>query len=226
MVEGISSAALAYDARRDLFYSKPAWRGWTHLVCFVASLAGGVFLILTVRGAHRTGAATYAATVSGLFGASALYHRGNWRPRLRRLLQRVDHTMIFLLIAGTATPVFLVAVPGFLGRSMLAAIWALTGSAMLTHLIWMSAPEMLMGATFVALGSLGGVALPFIWIRAGVAAFVLFLAGGLVYLLGALLYHHRWPDPRPTVFGYHEVFHACVCVAAAAHYAAIALFVV
>jgi hemolysin III len=132
--------------------------------------------------------------------------------------------MIFLLIAGTATPVFLIAAHGALGLTCLIVMWMLTLAAAAAHLAWMHAPELLVGATFVSLGLLAAVALPAVWIHAGAAPGTLIVAGGLLYVTGALAYHRRWPDPSPAVFGYHEVFHACVCVAAACQYLAIALF--
>jgi hemolysin III len=222
-----SEVDFSYDARRDLVYRKPVWRGWMHLVCFEASLVVGTVMIIGAHGALRTtAAAMYAASVSGLFGASALYHRGSWSPPLMRALQRLDHAMIFFLIAGTATPVFLIVVPRPVGIVMLAVMWTLTAGGMVTHLAWMTAPEVLVGATFIGLGCLAGLALPFVWHRVGVAAFVLMLAGGVLYIAGAVLYHRRWPDPSPSVFGFHEVFHAFVSAAAAAQYVAIAVFIV
>jgi hemolysin III len=222
-----SDVDYGYDARRDLVYRKPVWRGWLHLVSFEASLVVGTAMIIAAHGALRTAAAaSYAATVSGLFGASALYHRGSWSPPLLRALQRLDHAMIFFLIAGTATPVFLLVVPRPAGLVMLTVMWTLTVIAMLTHLVWMSAPEVLVGGTYIGLGCLAGLALPYVWQRAGVAAFALMLAGGVLYIAGAVLYHRRWPDPSPSVFGFHEVFHALVSAAAAAQYVAIAVFVV
>jgi len=161
--------------------------------------------------------------VSGLFGTSALYHRGSWSPPWSVRLQRMDHLMIFFLIAGTATPAFLLAMPGPLGLTCLIVMWALVGAAAVIHLCWMSAPEALVGATFIGLGSLAGLALPQVWIKAGVVPGTLMLAGGLIYIAGALSYHRRRPDPSPAVFGFHEVLHACVCAAAACQYAAIAL---
>jgi len=222
-----SDVDYGYDARRDLIYRKPVWRGWMHLVCFEVSLVVGTVVTIGAHGALRTTAtAIYAATVSGLFGASALYHRGSWSPPVMRALQRLDHAMIFFLIAGTATPVFLVVVPRPAGLSMLGVMWTVTAVAMLTHVVWMSAPEVLVGGTYIALGCLAGLALPYVWQRAGVAAFTLMLAGGVLYIAGAVLYYRRWPDPSPSVFGFHEVFHAFVSAAAAAQYVAIAVFVV
>ena len=133
--------------------------------------------------------------------------------------------MIFFLIAGTATPAFLLTERGTFGLASLIAMWTLTLAAAAIHLAWMSAPELLVGATFVGLGWAAGLALPEVWIHAGVAPGVLMLAGGLLYTAGALCYHRRRPDPSPSVFGYHEVFHACVCAAAACQYLAIARFI-
>jgi hemolysin III len=133
--------------------------------------------------------------------------------------------MIFFLIAGTATPAFLLTERGTFGLASLIAMWTLTLAAGGIHLAWMSAPELLVGATFVGLGWAAGLALPEVWIHAGVAPGVLMLAGGLLYTAGALCYHRRRPDPSPSVFGYHEVFHACVCAAAACQYLAIARFI-
>jgi hemolysin III len=140
-------------------------------------------------------------------------------------MQRLDHAMIFFLIAGTATPIFLLTAPGALGQACLIVMWTLTLTAAVIHLAWMSAPERLVGATFVGLGCAAGLALPWVWIHVGVAPAVLILAGGLLYVAGAISYHRRWPDPYPSVFGYHEVFHVYVCAAAACQYIAIARFI-
>lgn len=217
---------LLYDARRRLQYEKPAWRGWSHLVWFEASVVVGTLLVAAAHGGTRTtAAAIYAASVSGLFGVSALYHRGNWQPRARRVVQRLDHLMIFVLIAGTATPVFLLAAPGTYGRVCLIVMWSLTLTATVLHLVWMSAPDWLVGGTFIGLGGIAGLALPQIWTHVGVAAALLVVIGGLIYVAGAVSYYRRSPDPAPTVFGYHEIFHACVCIAAACHYVVIAMLI-
>ncbi len=215
-----------YDARRGVYYAKPALRGWLHLLCFGASLLAGPLLLAGRHGAARiTAVAVYSASVSALFGISALYHRGTWTEAGRRRLQRLDHAMIFFLIAGTATPGFVLDAPGAFGLAGLIAMWALTLTAAAIHLAWMNAPELLVGGTFVGLGWAAGLSLPWVWIQAGAAAGVLMLAGGLLYTAGALSYHRRWPNPYPSVFGYHEVFHAYVCAAAACQYVAIALFI-
>lgn len=197
---------------------------------FLASLTLAPLVIASAHHERDAIPATIAATiyvtiVCGLFGTSALYHRGDWGMRASRTMQRVDHAMIFLMIAGTATPVFLLAAPGAYGVACLIGLWVFTALALGVHLARMDAPERLVGAVFVGLGLTAGLAVPPLWIHRGVAAAVLMLAGGALYLLGALVYHRRKPDPSPTLFGYHEVFHAFVCGAATCQYIAIAVFV-
>jgi hemolysin III len=216
-----------FDARRGVYYTKPVLRGWLHLVWFGASLVLGTLLLARAHGAARiTATAIYAVSVSSLFGISALYHRGTWTDAWRRRLQRLDHAMIFFFIAGTATPAFLLAVRGGFGLTGLIVIWTLTLIAAAIHMARMVLPERLVGGTFVGLGWMAGLALPWVWIHAGVAPGALMVAGGLLYTAGAISYHRRWPDPYPSVFGYHEVFHVFVCAAATCQYLAIALFIV
>jgi hemolysin III len=186
----------------------------------------GVLALTQVHGDVRiTAVAVYAVCVSAMFGVSALYHRGNWAAAWHRRLQKLDHAMIFLLIAGTATPAFLIAVHGTARIVGLTTIWALTLTGAAIHMVWMNAPERLVGGTFVGLGWVAGLAVPEVWLHSGATAGALMLAGGLLYTAGALLYHWRWPNPYPTVFGYHEFFHIYVCAAAACQYTAIALFI-
>jgi hemolysin III len=218
--------AQLYDAKRDLHYAKPLLRGWLHLTWFAFSLVIGPLTIALTHGAARIAAVgIYAASVSALFGTSAIYHCGNWTAEWRRRLQKIDHATIFSLIAGTATPAFLVAARGTYGLVGLGLTWALALVATVIHLAWMSAPELLVGVTFIGLGWVAALALPAVWMNAGVTPAVLLLAGGVLYMAGALSYHRRRPDPFPTVFGYHEVFHAYVCAAATCQYIAIAIFI-
>jgi hemolysin III len=223
---GSPAADALYDTRRDVYYTKPVLRGWLHLIWFGASLVLGTLLLAHAHGAARISAiAIYAASVSALFGISALYHRGTWTEAWRRRLQRLDHAMIFFLIAGTATPAFLLAMRGDFGLTCLIVMWSLALGAAAIHMARMVLPERLVGAAFLGLGWIGGLALPEVWIHAGVAPGALMLAGGLLYTAGAISYHRRWPDPIPSVFGYHEVFHVFVCAAAACQFIAIALLV-
>ena len=205
--------------------AKPLWRGWLHLVWFEVSLVLGTVLIIDVPAHQRGPAAIYAAAVSALFGTSALYHRCSWRAPVHRLMQRLDHAMIFLLIAGTATPVFATLVHGRAQLALLATVWTVTGVALFTHMVWMNAPELVVGSTYVGLGCFGTVALPAVWHRAGVSACVLFAVGGACYIAGAVMYHRRRPDPSPAIFGFHEVFHAFVCAGATLHYVVIACLI-
>ncbi len=215
-----------YDARRGVYYTKPVLRGWLHLIWFGASLVLGTLLLVRAHGSARiTAIAIYAASVSALFGISALYHRGNWTDAWRQRLQRLDHAMIFFLIAGTATPAFLLAMRGAFRLTCLIVMWSLTLTAAAIHMARMRAPEVVVGATFLGLGWVAGLALPGVWIHAGAAPGALMLAGGLLYTTGAISYHRRRPDPYPSVFGYHEVFHAYVCAAATCQFIAIALFI-
>ncbi|HEX7269991.1 MAG TPA: hemolysin III family protein [Streptosporangiaceae bacterium] len=220
------AAEAFYDARRDVYYTKPALRGWLHLLWFEVSLVFGTLLLARAHGATRIAAsAIYVASVCGMFGISALYHCGSWSAAWRQRLQRLDHAMIFFLIAGTATPAFLLAVRGALGLVCLIVMWALTVTAAAVRMARMSTPELAAGAMFAGLGWLAGLALPWVWAHTGVASAVLILAGGLLYTAGALSYHRRWPDPIPSVFGYHEVFHGFVCAAATCQFVAIAVFI-
>src|SRR5690242_8720295 len=215
-----------YDARRGVYYTKPVLRGWLHLIWFGASLVLGTLLLARIHGSARISAiAIYTASVSALFGISALYHCGNWTDAWRRRLQRLDHAMIFFLIAGTATPAFLLAMRGALGLACLIVMWSLTLTAGAVHMARMVLPERLVGAMFLGLGWMAGLALPGVWIHAGAVAGALMVAGGLLYTAGAISYHRRRPDPYPSVFGYHEVFHAYVCAAATCQFIAIAVFI-
>jgi len=225
-VSGVAIDARLYDRDRNLHYAAPTLRGWTHLLFFGVSLVVGTVLIAAAHGATETfAAAIYAATLSGLFGVSALYHRGRWRPVARRVLQRADQVMILLLIAGSATPAFLIAVTGRAGVTGLSGLWALAVTAAACRIFWLNAPPRLVGAVYLGLGWMAGLALPAVWVRFGAEPVVLLTTGGVLYTVGALFYYRRRPDPIPAVFGYHEVFHAFVCAAATCQFLATALFI-
>jgi hemolysin III len=220
------TAGRLYDAARGVHYDKPVWRGWAHLVSFEIALVVGTLVIVQARGAaHTTAAAIYAAAVAALFGTSALYHRGKWGPGASARLQRLDHLMIIYLIAGTATPAMLICLGGTLRVVELALLWMLALLAAGVRLARMAAPERVVGLIYVGLGWTAGLAVPAVWAHAGVAPAVLLIVGGLLYTAGAIGYHRRSPDPNPMLFGYHEVFHAYVTLAAACQYVALACFV-
>jgi hemolysin III len=214
-----------YDAKRDRYYDRPLLRGWLHAVCFAAAVVLGIVLVADASSdSHSLVASVYAASVAGLFGISALYHRGRWTTTVSKHLQRIDHTMIIVMVSGSATPPIAVSMTGTLRVSALAVLWSVAAVAVLVRLVWLSAPEKLVGSIYVGLGWLAGSAVPFVWIRDGTAPAVLLLAGGVLYTIGALGYHRRFPNPRPAVFGYHEVFHTYVSLAAACQYVAIGCF--
>jgi hemolysin III len=210
---------------------KPRLRGVSHQYAFFVSLACGVGLTLAASdGRARVAAAIYAAAVSGLLGTSALYHRVTWRPGPRRWMRRLDHSMIFVMIAGTYTPVALLALKGSLAEVILIVLWAGALGGVIFKLAWIDAGRSPIGkwlfATIYALLGLvpaavfGELPAAIGWL--GVAGLA---TGGLLYLMGAVIYASGKPNPWPRVFGYHEVFHALVLAAAALQYAVIAFAV-
>jgi hemolysin III len=205
---------------------KPKLRGVSHEYAFFVSLACGVVLILAASGGRARLAATiYAVAVSALFGTSALYHRVTWRPSARRWMRRLDHSMIFVMIAGTYTPVALIALHGTLSKTILIVVWAGALGGVIFKLVWIDAPKWLLASVYVLLGLVSGAIvgeLPAAIGWLGVAGLTL---GGLLYVIGAVVYASGRPDPVPKVFGYHEVFHALVIVAAGLQYAVIAFAV-
>jgi hemolysin III len=205
---------------------KPKLRGVSHQYAFFVSLGCGVALILAAtNGRARLAACIYALAVSALLGTSALYHRVTWRPRARRWMRRLDHSMIFMLIAGTYTPVALLALKGSLATTILIVLWAGALGGVIFKLLWIDAPKWLFAGIYVALGLVSAAVfgeLPSAIGWLGVAGLA---AGGLLYVLGAVVYASGRPNPWPKVFGYHEIFHALVIVAAALQYAVIAFAV-
>jgi hemolysin III len=206
--------------------SKPRLRGVSHQICFVAAVPLGVALALSAHGdMARFAAIAFAVSVAAMFGVSSLFHRIDWTPRASRWLARIDHTMIYALIAGTYTPVGLLAVhPGW-RWPILGTAWGGALVAGASRLVWRSAPSWLAPVTYVTLGWIGILVFPQIVGRIGAAGALLLLGGGLAYTIGAMVYARQRPDPRPATFGYHEVFHALVVVAVACQYATIAFFV-
>ena len=205
---------------------KPRLRGLSHEVAFYLALPLGAALVLEARtGRGRAAAVVFATSVAVMFGASALYHRVDW-PEARRLwMRRLDHAGIYGLIAGTYTPFGLLVLRGNWRVVVLSVVWSGAAAAILLKLCWVAAPKWLSAVTGIGLGWVGVVVFPQFLSRIGVGGSMLVLAGGLGYTAGALVYAFRRPDPVPTVFGYHELFHALVIVAVGLQYAAVAFFV-
>jgi hemolysin III len=205
---------------------KPRLRGVSHEYAFFVSLFLGAGLIVLARGSEaRLALAVYAVSLSALFGVSALYHRVDWqRPGVRRWMRRLDHTMIFFLIAGTVTPFALLVMDGPLATALLIAVWAGALAGTVVELIWIDAPKGVSAAVYIAVGMIGAIGFPAIVAEAGIVAGLLIAVGGGLYATGAIIYAVQRPDPSPAVFGYHEIFHVLVIAAAAAHFAAVALF--
>jgi hemolysin III len=221
-VEAARTAAGELQAR-----VKPRLRGVIHEYAFPVSVLAGVLLVLLIGQsvAGRVSLGIYALSLSALLGTSALYHRVDWkRAGVRRWMRRLDHSMIFLLIAGTITPFAVLTLEGPLATAVLIAVWAGAVAGIVVEAVWIEAPKWVSSTVYVAVGSLGAVALPAIISRAGIGAGALIALGGGLYVVGAVVYAMQRPDPRPAVFGYHEIFHVLVVAAAAAHFAAIAIY--
>jgi len=207
---------------------KPRFRGVLHQWAFFVAVAAGAVLVLVAPDGRATVAtAIYAATVAGLFGVSAIYHRVNWvSATARRWMRRLDHSMIFLLIAGTVTPFVLLVVGGTLGTALLVAVWAGALAGILVEVVWISSPRWVSVAVYLTVGWIGAIAFPSIVSNAGLGAGALIALGGVLYTIGAVVYARQRPDPRPAVFGYHEIFHVLVVAAAVAHFTAVAIYAV
>ena len=209
------------------YAERPRLRGVIHQAAFAVAIVVGALLIAYAdRDARtRTAAAIFAASVAAMFGVSALYHRVLWTPRVRPWMRRLDHAGIYLLIAGSYTPVGLISLHGMLQRVVLTIVWTGAAAAILLKFAWVDAPKWLAAVIGVALGWVGVAAMPQVFHSAGVAAVTLLAVGGLAYTAGAIVYALRKPDPVPRIFGYHEVFHALTIVAVACQYVAIAFYV-
>lgn len=206
---------------------KPRLRGVLHQGAFIASIAVAPFLLVSADTTRsRVAAAVFALSMTTCFGVSALYHRVTWAPPVRRWMRRADHAGVYLLIAGTYTPVSLLVLDGEWGHVILIVVWSGALAAILLKFIWVDAPKWVAAAVGLALGWVAVVALPQLEERLQPSALTLLIAGGLLYSVGAVVYARRKPDPLPAVFGYHEVFHALTIAAAACQYVAIAFFVI
>ena len=205
---------------------KPRWRGRLHQYGFYASLLAGTALVVSeARGRGVLPFVVYALSLSALLGCSALYHVPSWGPAARRWLRRLDHAMIFVSIAGTYTPIAALMFREPLRTNVLLVVWLGAAAGVLLKLVWIDAPRWLSVLSYVAVAGVAVGTFPELLSTLGVGGASLIVAGGAVYLIGAVVYALRRPDPAPRVFGFHEIFHAMVLLAASLHFTAISIYV-
>jgi hemolysin III len=203
---------------------KPHLRGVLHEVAFAVSLVTGTVIVCLAEGPReRVAASVYAASVVLLFGTSAAYHRGSWGPRAHRVMARLDHSMIFVLIAGTYTPFALLLLEGWVRWTIFGVVWGGAIGGILLRNVFRQPPRWVFVTLYLVLGWTAVVILPQVLDAGGVAVLVLLAAGGVFYSVGAVIYARKSPDPSPKWFGFHEVFHACTLAAFATHYVAVSL---
>jgi hemolysin III len=221
----VSGAQGAVDAARQaLAPLKPHLRGWLHAGMFPAALGSGIFLTALADSSRgRVACAVYALTACLLFGVSALYHRGNWGPRAEGVLRRLDHSNIFLIIAGTYTPLTVLLLPDGDRQLLLWGIWTAALLGIAFRVFWVGAPRWLYTPCYLLMGWAAVFFLPEFLHAGGVAVLVLVVVGGLLYSAGGVVYGLRRPDPSPRWFGFHEVFHALTLAAYTVHYVGISL---
>jgi hemolysin III len=191
----------------------------------VAVVAGVVLVVGAGSRQERVTSTIFVATGALLFGTSALFHRGNWSPHIHGLLRRMDHSNIFLIIAGTYTPFAVLALAPSQTRVLLWVVWSGALAGVVFSVVWLGAPRWLYTPVYVALGWVAVFYLPDLVDGAGMAEVVLVVVGGVLYSVGALIYGIKRPNPIPGWFGFHEVFHSLTIAAFVAHYVAVSLLV-
>lgn len=205
---------------------RPRLRGRLHQVAFFVSIPAGMALVALARATTaRVGAVVFAATLTGLYGVSAAYHRGRWSVRAQRLMKHLDHSMIFVLIAGTYTPVTLLALGSAWGITLLALAWSGAAVGVLITVLRLERWHRVGFALYLVLGWLAVVAAPQLLRSLSRVEFALLVIGGVLYTVGAVVLARKRPDPHPTVFGYHEVWHTFVVGANVCHFALVLLLV-
>lgn len=205
----------------------PRLRGVFHQYAFFAAVLAGVVLVVLADGyLERFAVWIYVAALAAMFGASALYHRFPWRSAAARLrARRLDHAMIFVFIAGTYTPIALLAFSGTLRVVVLASVWIGAALGVVLELYWIHAPRWVSAIAYLAVGWIGVIALPHMFADLGAAVAVLLIVGAGLYSIGAVAYATTWPNPFPATLGFHEVFHLLVVAAAVTQFVAVSLVV-
>jgi hemolysin III len=206
--------------------STPAWRGLVHQGAFFVAIPAGVALVAVARGASaRAGALVYALSLIGMFGTSAAYHRLARSERSRGWLKRIDHSMIFILIAGTATPVALLGLRRPWSLVLMVVVWTGAAAGVALKMLRIGRFDVLTGALYIALGWVAVLLVPQLIVGLNIASLTLVIVGGLLYTLGAVILLRGRPNPAPATFGYHEIWHSMVAAASACHYTAVLLIV-
>ncbi len=204
---------------------KPRFRGVSHQLAFAVAVVLAPLLILAAPGVGPSiVVGLYAATVIGLFGVSALYHRRHWGPRGRAVMRRLDHSMIFLVIAGTYTPMTLFTLPTHTAVTVLSIVWAGAAAGIALRLFWSDAPSWIVAGPYVAVGWTAIFVMDDLLVGLGTAGFVLLVTGGGLFTVGAAIYATKRPALWPRSFGFHELFHLFVIAGIAVHYVAVAFF--
>ncbi|KQX59625.1 DNA-binding protein [Streptomyces sp. Root66D1] len=204
--------------------TKPRLRGWLHAGMFPAVIVAGLVLVaLSDSPRARIACGIYVLTACLLFGISALYHRGNWGPRGEAVLRRLDHANIFLIIAGTYTPLTLLLLPDSTAKPLMWAVWAAATAGIAFRVFWVGAPRWLYTPCYIAMGWAAVFFLPDFMRTGGIAVLVLVIVGGLLYSAGGVIYGIKRPNPSPRWFGFHEVFHSLTLAAFIVHYVGISL---
>jgi len=202
---------------------KPHLRGWLHAGMAPIALVLGIVLVALSPPQYRWAAALYSLTAIILFGTSAVYHRFDWKPRTKVLLKRLDHSNIFLIIAGSYTPFAVVLLPAQQERTLLILVWTGALAGVLFRVFWVGAPRWLYTPIYIALGWVAVFYLPAFWSAGGPGVVILLALGGLAYSAGGVVYALKRPNPSPTWFGFHEVFHALTLLGFLLQYVAVSL---
>lgn len=203
---------------------KPHLRGWLHAGTFPVALVAGIVLVVLADGTRATVAnLVFALSAALLFGVSAIYHRGNWSPRTEKLLKRLDHSNIFLIIAGTYTPFSVLLLGDRGGATLLWIVWGAALGGIAFRVLWVGAPRWLYTPVYLGLGWVAVFYIRDIFDTGGAAVVTLLAVGGLLYSAGGVIYALKKPNPSPRWFGFHEVFHALTLGAFAVHYIAVSI---
>jgi len=204
---------------------KPHMRGWLHAGMGPLVLVCGIVLVALSPPEYRLAALVYSISSLLLFGTSAVYHRFTWGPRMTRLLKRIDHSNIFLIIAGSYTPFAVVLLPPDRARTLLIIVWSVAAAGILFRVFWVGAPRWLYTPIYIGLGWVSVFYIPPFWEAGGPAVVILLMSGGLAYSLGGVVYALKRPNPWPTWFGFHEIFHALTVVGFTLQYIAVSMVI-